>query len=124
MPVAKWENVERVSVLENFEFRSKGRYLREKGWQAVYGTVKDEGQSLPPLPVSADQSYQVTYNDYEVTEQMTRPPVRIGEAKLLGLMEYAGKSLENEELMEAMQDKGIGTGIVQLARLNYKIYYF
>ncbi len=109
MPVAKWENVERVSVLGNFEFRSKGRYLREKGWQAVYGTVKDEGQSLPPLPVSADQSYQVTYNDYEVTEQMTRPPTRIGEAKLLGLMEYAGKSLENEELMEAMQGKGIGT---------------
>ena len=40
MPVAKWENVDRVSVLGDLEFRSKGRYLREQGWQAVYGTVK------------------------------------------------------------------------------------
>tara|TARA_Y100000589_G_C27190279_1_gene644485 strand:- start:1069 stop:3624 length:2556 start_codon:yes stop_codon:yes gene_type:complete len=109
MPVAKWENVDRVSVIGNFEFRSKGRYLREKGWQAVYGTIKDEGQSLPPLPVSADQSHSVRFNNYEVSEHMTRPPARIGEAKLLGLMEYAGKFLEDEELLEAMQGKGIGT---------------
>ena len=34
------------------------------------------------------------YNDYDVAEQMTRPPARIGEAKLLGLMEYAGKILQ------------------------------
>ena len=27
MPVAKWENVDRVSVLGDLEFRSKGRYL-------------------------------------------------------------------------------------------------
>ncbi|MEE2924358.1 MAG: DNA topoisomerase 3 [bacterium] len=109
MPVAKWENVDRVTVLGDLEFRSKGRYLREQGWQAVYGTVKDEGQNLPPLPISSNQSHQVIYNDYDVAEQMTRPPARIGEAKLLGLMEYAGKSLENEELLEAMQGKGIGT---------------
>ena len=109
MPVAKWENVDRVTVLGDLEFRSKGRYLREQGWQAVYGTVKDEGQNLPPLPISFNQSHQVIYNDYDVAEQMTRPPARIGEAKLLGLMEYAGKSLENEELLEAMQGKGIGT---------------
>lgn len=109
MPVAKWENVDRVTVVDSYEFRSKGRYLREKGWQAVYGSAKDEGQTLPPLPVASGSSHSVKYVEFETSDHMTRPPTRIGEAKLLGLMEYAGKTLDDEELMEAMQGKGIGT---------------
>lgn len=109
MPVAKWENVERVTVIESIEFRSKGRYLREEGWQAVYGVAKDEGQILPPLPVQSGSSHPVIFNEFEVSDHVTRPPSRFGEAKLLGLMETAGKTLDDEELLEAMQGKGIGT---------------
>ena len=39
----------------------------------------------------------------------TRPPARYSEATLLGAMEGAGKTVEDDELREAMQEKGLGT---------------
>ncbi|MEY4139854.1 MAG: hypothetical protein RLZZ371_2036, partial [Pseudomonadota bacterium] len=39
----------------------------------------------------------------------TRPPARYTEATLLGAMEGAGKTVEDDELREAMQEKGLGT---------------
>ena len=39
----------------------------------------------------------------------TRPPARYSEATLLGAMEGAGKLVEDDELREAMQEKGLGT---------------
>ena len=35
----------------------------------------------------------------------TRPPARFSESTLLGAMEGAGKSIEDDELREAMQEK-------------------
>ena len=39
----------------------------------------------------------------------TRRPARYTEATLLGAMEHAGKRIDDEELREAMSDKGLGT---------------
>ena len=39
----------------------------------------------------------------------TRPPPRFNEATLLSAMEGAGKSIEDDELREAMREKGLGT---------------
>ncbi|HQY76693.1 MAG TPA: topoisomerase C-terminal repeat-containing protein, partial [Rhodoferax sp.] len=39
----------------------------------------------------------------------TKPPARYSEATLLGAMEGAGKTVEDDELREAMQEKGLGT---------------
>ncbi|MBC7437029.1 MAG: topoisomerase C-terminal repeat-containing protein, partial [Bdellovibrionales bacterium] len=39
----------------------------------------------------------------------TKPPARYSEATLLGAMEGAGKLVEDDELREAMQEKGLGT---------------
>src|SRR5205085_2453240 len=39
----------------------------------------------------------------------TRPPARYSEATLLGAMEGAGKLVEDDELRDAMQEKGLGT---------------
>ena len=40
---------------------------------------------------------------------VTRPPPRFNEATLLSAMEGAGKQIEDEELREAMREKGLGT---------------
>jgi DNA topoisomerase-3 len=45
----------------------------------------------------------------------TRPPARYSEATLLGAMEGAGKNMEDEELREAMQEKGLGTPATRAA---------
>jgi DNA topoisomerase III len=39
----------------------------------------------------------------------TRPPARYTEATLLGAMEGAGKLVEDDDMREAMQEKGLGT---------------
>ena len=45
----------------------------------------------------------------EVLEKQTKPPGRYTEASLLGAMETAGKSIDDEELREAMKEAGLGT---------------
>ena len=45
----------------------------------------------------------------------TRPPARYSEATLLGAMEGAGKLVEDDELREAMQEKGLGTPATRAA---------
>ena len=48
----------------------------------------------------------------------TRPPARYSEATLLGAMEGAGKFVEDEELREAMQEKGLGTPATRAATMQ------
>ena len=44
-----------------------------------------------------------------VKEGETKPPPRYSEASLLGIMETAGKLVEDEELRQAMKRVGLGT---------------
>ena len=48
----------------------------------------------------------------------TRPPARYSEATLLGAMEGAGKTIEDDELREAMQEKGLGTPATRAATIE------
>ena len=45
----------------------------------------------------------------EVKENQTKPPPRFTEATLLSAMEGAGKLVDDEELREAMSERGLGT---------------
>src|SRR4029079_11142212 len=51
----------------------------------------------------------------ELKALKTRPPARYSEATLLGAMEGAGKTIEDEELREAMSEKGLGTPATRAA---------
>jgi DNA topoisomerase-3 len=75
------------------------------------GADEESGDRLPPLLDGQDEAENVSVHPlgYEVQEKVTNPPSRITEARLLGMMERAGKDLEDEELSEAMGDKGLGT---------------
>ena len=42
-------------------------------------------------------------------EELTKPTNRLKEAKLLSLMEHAGRSIDDEAMAEAMKGKGLGT---------------
>jgi DNA-directed RNA polymerase subunit RPC12/RpoP len=51
----------------------------------------------------------VRTKEIEVRASQTKPPARFTEATLLSAMEGAGKLVEDEELREAMSEKGLGT---------------
>jgi DNA topoisomerase-3 len=52
---------------------------------------------------------QVVAEKVDAAALVTRPPPRYTEATLLSAMEGAGKSIEDDELREAMREKGLGT---------------
>src|SRR5436309_5760451 len=52
---------------------------------------------------------KVATEELRVVATQTKPPARFTEATLLSAMEGAGKLIEDEELREAMREKGLGT---------------
>ncbi len=114
-PAAVWTRVERTTEAAGHSFRSRSRTLDEPGWRAVIGQTEQEDQLLPPLAPGegtkegAAEGVAVRTLSVDVPAEETKPPARIGEARLLSLMENAGKELDDEDLAAVIHDKGIGT---------------
>ena len=112
-PPALWERVERTTEVAGERFRTRTRALMEPGWRSVLPVSEDEEQPqpLPALaPGEAEASgIAVAPGEIVLDEQETKPPPRITEARLLSLMENAGKAIEDEDLAAALQEKGLGT---------------
>ena len=108
-PAAQFEVTTRITRVEKYAFKSEGKILKEPGWLEVYGREaaanEEGGQSL----VAISESEPAKVLDIEVTQNETKPPARFNEATLLSAMEGAGKLIEDEELREAMREKGLGT---------------
>jgi len=90
--------------------------LVKAGWLAIYGkeaqiveegAPKDEASSQNLVPVRAGETVETA--DAQAKALKTKPPARYSEATLLGAMEGAGKFVDDDELREAMQEKGLGT---------------
>ena len=98
-----------------YNFRSDGKVLVKPGWLAIYGKEaasetegdKDNKDSKTLVPVQPGELVRAEH--VEPKALRTRPPARYSEATLLGAMEGAGKWIEDDELREAMQEKGLGT---------------
>ena len=90
----------------DFHFQTNGKVLVNPGWLAVYGKeAQDDDANL--VAVAPGEAVRVESAD--VAALKTKPPARYTEATLLSAMESAGKMIDDEELREAMQGKGLGT---------------
>ena len=111
-PPALWSRVERTTVVDGERFRSRSKVLQEAGWREVLGETEGAGaEKLSPLVQGADDAADVAVATSEILVEAdeTKPPARITEARLLSLMESAGKQVEDEDAAEAMKESGIGT---------------
>jgi DNA topoisomerase-3 len=108
-PAAQFEVTTRLTRVEGECFKTEGKILVEPGWLAVYGKqVENEEDSEKSIcPVRAGETAQT--ESIEVKECQTKPPARFTEATLLSAMEGAGKLVDDEELREAMSERGLGT---------------
>lgn len=106
-PAAQFEITTRITRVEGEAFKSDGKIIVDPGWLAVYGkqAAVEDDQIL--TQVQPGESAQTT--DVEVKENQTKPPARFNEATLLSAMEGAGKLIDDEELREAMSQRGLGT---------------
>ena len=114
-PSAEYQVTTRITTVAPHSFKTEGKVLVKPGWLAIYGKEAadevadakdgDKGQSLVPV----QPGEKVNTDAIETKGLKTRPPARYSEATLLGAMEGAGKTVEDDELREAMQEKGLGT---------------
>ncbi len=108
-PPARFENTVRHTVVEGETFETRGRVMIENGWLRVMGR-KESSETLAPLaPSDSGDSGKAATIDVELEARQTRPAPRYTEATLLSAMEGAGKLMEDDELREAMRERGLGT---------------
>ena len=93
-------------------FKAGGKVIEEPGWRSLYAGDKDRAEG------SGDDDEERIMPAFEVGEsgphepslvkKTTQPPKYYTEGTLLRAMESAGKTVDDEELREAMKENGIG----------------
>jgi len=120
-PPAEFLETTRITRVEGEPFKSAGKVLVTPGWLTVYGKEAQGDEDNPNLaPVKPDET--VNTSAVEVKQSATKPPPRYSEATLLSAMEGAGKLVDDDELREAMSEKGLGTPATRAAIIEGLIY--
>lgn len=100
--------------VEKTRFKASGKVIVEPGWRVLYqadpkvldktdsGDQSSEGL-LPPFEVGESGPHEPS-----LQKKTTTPPKLYTEGTLLRAMETAGKTVDDEELREAMKENGIG----------------
>jgi DNA topoisomerase-3 len=122
-PSAEFLVTTRISTVEKggnaWSFQTNGKVMVRPGWLAVYGR---EAQEDDASLVAVAEGELARTESVDVKALKTRPPARYTEATLLSAMEGAGKLIEDDELREAMQEKGLGTPATRAAIIEGLIY--
>ncbi len=112
-PAAEYLETTRITRVEGEPFKSVGKVLVKAGWLEVYGRDAADDETPTLAPVQSGETVQTT--SVEVKGLQTKPPARYTEATLLSAMEGAGKMVEDDELREAMAERGLGTPATRAA---------
>lgn len=96
----------------DIDFKVTGRQIVKPGWREVFAKAKVEDededtnneQKTLPRFVKGESGPHTP----QLKEKTTTPPKYYTEATLLRAMETAGKTVDNEELRDAMKENGIG----------------
>ena len=112
------------------DFKVTGREVLKPGWRVVFDDKDDSDstennententestKSLPAFTKGESGPHEPL-----LKEKTTTPPAYYTEATLLRAMETAGKTVENDELREAMKENGIGRPSTRAAIIE-KLY--
>jgi DNA topoisomerase-3 len=124
-PAAEFDVTTRFSKVSAHKFKTEGKVMTSAGWLEVYGksAIDDDSTQAKALPAlnAQDKSQAKTLGATSHTE-VTKPPPRYTEATLLSAMETAGKLVEDEELAEAMKERGLGTPATRADTIDGLIY--
>ncbi|MCL1882779.1 MAG: DNA topoisomerase 3 [Defluviitaleaceae bacterium] len=105
-----------ITIVENQDFRSKGRMDKTPGWTSIYAHEKPKKEKVveEKLPLLKKDD-AVNVQNAEVLTKKTQAPKPHTEATLLSAMEHAGRNVEDEDLKEALKSSGLGTPATRAA---------
>lgn len=112
-PPALYLNTKRLSVVEKETFLTEGKIQTDPGWKIVY--QGNGAQETDKLLTEIPKDTEVLCKEVANVKSATKPPPRFNEATLLSAMEHSGKFVDDEELAEAMKDRGLGTPATRAA---------
>lgn len=125
-PECEVSNTTVLAKAGEIDFKVTGREVIKPGWRVVFDDkddkderANDEEENAKSLPafVKGESGEHVPV----LKEKTTTPPKYYTEATLLRAMETAGKTVENEELRDAMKENGIGRPSTRAAIIE-KLY--
>ena len=95
-------------------FRARGVRVLDPGWTVLYprrdDDTKEDEQELPEFRPGESGPHEPSVRRGETT-----PPKPYTESTLLGAMETAGKLVDDEQLKEALKERGLGTPATRAA---------
>ncbi len=112
-PPARYLNTKRLSLVSDETFLTEGKIQTDPGWKVIYqgNNAQEADKLLTPVPKGSD----VHCREVAKEKSATKPPPRFNEATLLSAMENSGKFVDDEELAEAMKERGLGTPATRAA---------
>ena len=130
-PECEVSNTTVLAKAGDIDFKVTGREVLKPGWRTVFDkeaaggpgdsgdsgdSNEEESKSLPAFTKGESGAHEPV-----LKEKTTTPPKYYTEATLLRAMETAGKTVENDELREAMKENGIGRPSTRAAIIE-KLY--
>jgi DNA topoisomerase-3 len=119
-PDCEVSNTTVLAKAGEIDFKVTGRQILKMGWREVFAkeTTLNNSEQPEGLLNDSEPSEQKTLPAFvkgesgphqpQLQEKTTTPPKYYTEATLLRAMETAGKTVEDEELRDAMKENGIG----------------
>jgi DNA topoisomerase-3 len=105
MPAAAYRSSVVWVEVKSDRFKATGKIFKDRGWLVAEPWRAARDNPLPALR----KGDAVRSLELESIKRTTKPPAHFTDATLLGAMETAGKLVDDQELREAMKERGLGT---------------
>ena len=128
-PDCEVSNTTVMAKAGEIDFKVTGREVLKPGWRVVFGAEESDNSENADNSDNSENSKSLPAfvkgesgpHEPVLKEKTTTPPKYYTEATLLRAMETAGKTVENDELREAMKENGIGRPSTRAAIIE-KLY--
>lgn len=107
-PPCQVANTTVLACAGDISFKVTGREILVQGWREVFAKEKTDDETEEQKTLPAFRKGESGPHEPQLQERTTTPPKPYTEATLLRAMETAGKTVEDEELRDAMKENGIG----------------
>lgn len=119
----KFEDYQMTLDCHGYAFKARAALERDIGFKTLYAPAKNEDNvdngETPTNKLTSPPSFAVGVVDIlkpvELLKKKASKPTHYTEATLLTAMETAGKAIEDEDMRDAMKERGLGTPATKAA---------